>query len=245
MMNNNRFADIFVEHEYYKGRCSSFYFVPFKSTIDEVKRQDLMIRESEGSLRILSQSEPDEESYELYFGAYTKDAALWNVTEFENSGAKGIPLFDVEKKSFSPKNEPLDKIDTELVTFGLMFVVKLKKSDMKAIMEPVNIPLKTKRCRWQYCIKGDFRQYDVKIRAISDGDENLFDVEKKADNFVVWTSKDEFPIVYGDSPKFQLRTKDTSRVLMKSLPNMNSMSLLRNEVEGGGYEIVAESFINL
>lgn len=244
MMNFCRFVEVFVVHEYFKGSCSSFYFIPSKATENEMRRQNLLVRESRGSLQMVVQSELENDANALYFGAYTKEMNLWSVTVFDCPMKSGVPVFSVENGNVSLKNEALDKEHSDLKIPGLMFAVKLNPMDLNKNCR-LKIPLETRKCRWRYCINGDFSQYDVKIHSIDDGTEDTFDVEKKTENFTVFTSKSKIPIVYGDSPKFQLRTKDTSRVLMKSLPNMNSRSLSRIEIEGGGYEIVAESFINL
>lgn len=242
-MRYSYFANLHVNHDYYRGVCSSFYFVPSNSTREEIIRQKLILREINGRLKIFAPDDLDADVNALYFGVCSNEQDLWNVTVLNHSENE-MPVFVVKDNSVTLVKEPLDELKKDLDVPNLMFFVKLCSNSVNGCI-PLKIPLETRKCRWKYNVNGDFSQYDVEIHSLNGNQDNLFDVEKISDDLTIFTSKNKIPIVYGDVPKFQLRTKDTSRILMKSLPNMNSRSLSRIESKGGGYEIVAESFINL
>lgn len=243
-MRYSYFANVSVNHEYYRGRCSCFCFVPSVSAKKEMSRQKLILRETNGCLKIFAPEDLDSGVNALYFGVYSNNFDLWNVTILNHSENE-VPVFIVKENHVSLVNESLDDLKKDLDIPNLMFFVKLCSNGSENSFESLKIPLETRKCRWRYNINGDFSQYDVKIHSLNGLPNDSFDVEKKSEDLMIFTSKDCLPVVYGDVPKFQLRTKDTSRILMKSLPNMDSRSLSRIESKGGGYEIVAESFINL
>lgn len=244
-MRYTSFANILVEHEYYRGTCSSFFFVPSKSAKEEIARQNLILRDTNGCLKLFGPEDLVDSVGALCFGVCAKDPDLWNVTFFDSSDSGMVPVYVVEGNSYTIKKESLEELKKDLDVPGLMFVVKVLSRSLQKEFKPLKIQLETRKCRWRYNIKGDYSQYDIKIHSLNDGNDTFFDAEKRTDDLFVFTSKEKIPVVYGDVPKFQLRTKDTSRILMKALPNMDSRSLSRIESKGGGYEIVAESFINL
>lgn len=244
-MRSSMFADIRITHEYYKGCCSGFSIKPMAESIKEIAQRNLLLRETAGGLKILSPEKTCSDLKSLYFGVYLDDACLWNVTLLEKSDKDQVPVIIVKDGviSYDFQSERNDMND-----FGPMkplFILHLELENTKSNYGIVEIPLKTRSCRWCYIIQGNIdidnvAVYDVKSNKTSD-----FEIKTKSQRQIEFISRNSYPIVYGDVPRFQLRQKNSSRILVKALPNMDLKSLARRELNNGDYEIVAESFVNL
>ncbi|SHK70103.1 hypothetical protein [Fibrobacter sp. UWH6] len=237
-------TDISVSHEYYGGRCSSFSFVPTEVTADEMAHRNIVLRRNLGNLQILAPNESLDNLESMRFGVFLTDSNLYGVTNLKTS-SDNISMVVVKDNTVFFSEIPLDECEKELRLRRPLFILNYQISKNHETTEILEIPLETRNCRWCYYIQGDIDLDDLKIYGLRGNDESDFDVYRKDEKSVAFISRHKYPIVYGDAPRFQLKTKKTSRLLLKAMPNMDYRSLSRIELNDNGYEIIAESFINL
>jgi len=238
-------ADINLSHEYYRGSCSSFCFVPSAESEKEIRSRSLLVREVSGCLRILTPDNGCDGLESLFFGVGLKDPGLWGVSQLDCPEGDGIPMAVVKDGAVSFARSTKDEDEKALGNVKPLFALKILVGGSAKGHGVVEIPLKTRTCRWIYTVQGNENLDDLAVCSLRNDGKPCFTAERMGAHQVVFSSRDGYPIVFGDTPRFQLRTRKTSRIVLKALPNMDTRSLSRKELNGGGYEVVAESFVNL
>lgn len=236
-------ADIFINHEYFGGKCGCFSFLPDPPTTVTMRREGIQMRETVGGFRLIAQESAFSENSSLLFWGYPLYHELWNVTDFSDIPADTIPLAKVKGDTVKWESASKDAVPEAMQFPKPMFGIELENSPGKPGIN-ATLSLKTRKMKWCYYISGISEDDAVEIVKIKAGsDSSPFDFSKRHLGDSIFISKQEIPLRYNTPPLFQLREKKSSKPIIKCLPNMDARSVSTIE-NNDKREFVAESFVN-
>jgi len=243
-MNYRIWADILVKHEYFNGKCSDFKFLPEPTSDTTIRHEGILIQEAIGGMRLIAPEEAFSNKIDLIFWAYPTNRSLWNVTDFESILDDQIAFAKINQGSLQWAPCPKESIPEKMRTPKPMFGIEICNHN-NADKTQSTLLLKTKKLKWRYCISGLPTDNPVEIVGIKPNkDTPSFETTEIVNNSIVFISTQDIPLRYGAPPLFQLREKKTSKVIIKTLPNMDARSIAEACLDKNRLETVAESFIN-
>lgn len=243
-MNYGIWADILVSHEYFCGKYSDFTFVPEPESETTIRREGFLIQEAIGGIRLIAPEEVFASKIELVFWVYPTDRNVWSATDFENIPEDSIAFAKISQGSLQWESCTKDKIPESMQVPKPMFGIAISNQN-NVDNSRVTIPLKTKHLKWRYNISGLSVNRPVEIAGYKPNtDAPSFDIVEEYADTIVFMSQQDIPLRYGAPPLFQLREKNSSKAIIKCLPNMDARSIATISLDKNRREIVAESFIN-
>ena len=244
-MNYKVWANILVNHEYLGGKCGYFRFLPDNASNEIMKREGFLMNETSEGFYLIAQETAFAEDISLVFWATPMRQDLWSVTLFDEIPKESIPF--VKANSDSTQWGSIEKVEIskekQLPTpmFGIEISRTSEDSDIK-----ITLSLKTKKMKWRYNILGisEFSEPEV-IGIKSYKDSAIFSISTDKSGHTVFTSEQEIPLSFGAPPHFQLREKNSTKAIIKCLPNMDARAIATAILESGKPEIIAETFVNI
>lgn len=243
-MNYRGWANILVHHEYFGGKCSYFRFLPDNASKEIMKREGFLMNETSEGFCLIAQNTAFDEDISLVFWATPTRQDIWSATLFSDIPKESIPFAKAKGDSLQWETIDKDSIPKEMQLPTPMFGIEISRSSDTPDSK-ITLSLSTKKMKWRYNISGLSEFNEPEITGIKNYKESAhFDVFTDASGNTVFTSAQEIPLSFGAAPRFQLREKNSTKAIVKFLPNMDARSIATAILEGGKQEIIAETFIN-
>lgn len=243
-MNYKVWANILVNHEYLGGKCGYFRFLPDNASNEIMKHEGFLMNETSEGFYLIAQESAFTEDFSLVFWATPMRQDLWSATLFNGIPKESIPFAKAKGEFLQwgsiEKNEIPKEMQLPTPMFGIEISHSSEDSDTK-----ITLSLKTKKMKWRYNILGisEFSEPEV-IGIKSYKDSAIFSVSTDKFGHTVFTSEQEIPLCFGAPPHFQLREKNSTKAIIKCLPNMDARAIATAILKSGKPEIIAETFVN-
>lgn len=243
-MNYKVWANILVNHEYLGGKCGYFRFLPDNASSEIMKREGFLMNETSEGFYLIAQESAFTEDFNLVFWATPTRQDLWSVTLFDEIPKESIPFIKANSDSTQWGSIEKVEISKEMQFPTPMFGIEISRTSEDSDIK-ITLSLKTKKMKWRYNILGisEFSEPEV-IGIKSYKDSAIFSVSTDKSGHTVFTSEQEIPLCFGAPPHFQLREKNSTKAIIKCLPNMDARAIATAILESGKPEIIAETFIN-
>ncbi len=243
-MNYKGWANILVNHEYLGGKCGDFRFLPDNASNEIMKREGFLMNETSEGFYLIAQESAFTEDISLVFWATPMRQDLWSATLFDGIPKESIPFAKANGDSLQWASIEKVEIPKEMQLPTPMFGIEISRSS-EDYDTKITLSLKTKKMKWRYNILGISEFSEPEITGIkSYKDSAVFNVSTDNSGHTVFTSEQEIPLCFGAPPHFQLREKNSTKAIIKCLPNMDARSIATAILEGGKPEIIAETFVN-
>ena len=243
-MNYKVWANILVNHEYLGGKCGYFRFLPDNASNEIMKREGFLMNETSEGFYLIAQDSSFAENISLVLWATPTRQDIWSATQFSNIPKESIPIAKATENSLQWESIKKVDIPKEVLLPPPMFGIEISRTSEDSDIK-ITLSLKTKKMKWRYNISGlsDFSGLEV-VGIKSYKDSAIFSVSTDKSGHTVFTSEQEIPLRFGAPPHFQLREKNSTKAIIKCLPNMDARAIATAILESGKPEIIAETFVN-
>ena len=243
-MNYKVWANILVNHEYLGGKCGYFRFLPDNASNEIMKREGFLMNETSEGFYLIAQDSSFAENISLVLLASPTRQDIWSATQFSNIPKESIPIAKATENSLQWESIKKVDIPKEVLLPPPMFGLEISRTSEDSDIK-ITLSLKTKKMKWRYNISGlsDFSGLEV-VGIKSYKDSAIFSVSTDKSGHTVFTSEQEIPLRFGAPPHFQLREKNSTKAIIKCLPNMDARAIATAILESGKPEIIAETFVN-
>ena len=252
-MSYNPFIKIFVEHEYSDYQlCPTLRLQPTKKTAYWLNQHKCIALYGPGSVKISKHEDYNVEKLSvLDFLGFCSDPNFMNYTLFENEQYESVPVYHcITPKSNNIKTDFLwEKWDSLFEVNQYVkpcFIIKLQILPNVLGEQKISIRLSSKKVYAKYYIMGEFTQSPTQIIDLSCSHNKITfnevqeDLPVKAQAFI---SDRPIPLQKGCRSHFQLLEKDSSRVLLPKLPDVNPGSIIKTKALDGSSILIAEALV--
>ena len=243
-MNYKGWANILVNHEYLGGKCGDFRFQPDNASNEIMKREGFLMNETSEGFYLIAQDSAFTEDISLVFWGTPTRQDLWSATLFDGIPKESIPFAKAKGEFLQWGSIEMNEIPKEMQLPTPMFGIEISRSS-EDYDTKITLSLKTKKMKWRYNIMGISEFSEPEVAGIKNyKDSAVFNVSTDNSGNTVFTSEQEIPLCFGAPPHFQLREKNSTKAIIKCLPNMDARSIATAILEGDKPEIIAETFVN-
>lgn len=265
--------DLEVRHDFFnQGVCRHLRFEPSASTTEWLLRHQVLTRQEENHLLLLSTSESANsdffEATVLRYFVFSSDP-LFGLYTAQLDRKSGLPLYFestatdvdglmVQSYSSVPVEEQHSSSDAlprgQRTLVGPRLIVDIPVTANDFLAEDAaksrhkRIHLQANSMFWKYYFFGEFTKKAIEI---SDLNTTATPVEFEASDMsvarqgVAWVSKVAIPMQEVPTQRFQLRAvEEAGRVLIKRLPNAGTSKIGKEKFRDGSEHLVAEIYIN-
>lgn len=251
-MSYNPFLKIYVEHEYADFQlCPTLRLQPTKKTTHWLSQHKCISLYGPGCAKISMHMDAKvEKMVVLDFLGFSSDPYFPNYTLFEDEQSDSVPVFFFT----TPKgnNVKTDYIWEDFSSWKSSLIVKpyfiIKVQILPHVSEEQKIAVRllSKKVYVKYYIMGEFAEEQMQIIDISYSQEKILfnavqeELPMKAQSFI---SDRPISLQKGCHSHFQLQEKNSSRVLLSKLPNVDTKSLAKSSISDGSSILIAETLV--
>lgn len=265
--------DLEVRHDFFnQGVCRYLRFEPSAATSEWLRRHQVLTRQEENHLRLLSTTEAAAtdffETTVLRFFVFSSDP-LFGLYTAQLNQKSGLPLYfestaaDMDGLMVqSPSPAPMEEQHSgssalprgQRTLLGPRLIVDIPVTANDFLAAPAaksrhkRVHLQTNSMFWKYYFFGEFAKKAIEISDLNTtATPVVFEASAMpvARQGVAWVSKVAIPMQEVPTQRFQLRAvEEAGRVLIKRLPNAGTSKIGKEKFRDGSEHLVAEIYIN-